>query len=87
MLVAAVRRTVWWRRKAQWQAAAAVRSSGVLRGCGHDDAGAEHDVEEGAVGGDDLLRPGEKVGAVATKSVALHDVFVDVSYEQKFCLK
>ena len=54
---------------------------------GQDDAGAEHGVEEGVVSGDDLLRPGEKVGAVAATSVALHDVFVDVSYEQKFCLK
>ena len=39
---------------------AALVGAGLLVGVGQDNAGAEHDVEEGVVGGDDVLRPGEE---------------------------
>ena len=54
----------------------------MVVGVGQDDAGAEHDVEEGVVGGGDVLRPGEEGGALvpmAFACVTLDDGLVDVS--------
>ena len=52
----------------------------MVVGVGQDDAGAEHDVEEGVVSGGDVLRPGEEGRPIAVASrVALDDGLVDVS--------
>jgi hypothetical protein len=62
---------------------AALVGADLLVGVGQDDTGAEHDVEEGVVDGDEVLRPREEDGAFITSqarvSVALDDGLVDVS--------
>ena len=64
-----------------WQVAAPTRARAVAW---HDDAAAEEDVEEGVVGGEEALCPGEEGGAVISattpgvSSVALYDGWVDM---------
>ena len=65
-------------RASQLRQVAAVVGAGLLVGVRQDYAAAEHDVEEGVVGGDDALRPVEEDGATIRSDVALYDGWVDV---------
>ena len=69
-------------RRMQLRQVSALVGASLLVGGGQYDAGAEHDVEEGVVGGGDVLRPGEEGGALvpmAFACVTLDDGLVDVS--------